>query len=285
MKIKKKTVIIIVAAASLLVLALFLSFQLSRQIAPDNKYHIITKGTVHESVALDGYVFRNDNVIYSDVADAVPTRSEGEKVAAGATVAKSGESEIKTDISGYFYSRVDGREGDFSLEAATKLTPGMLGELTSKSASDVSGAVGKIAAECKWRLAADTKYENFSVGELYFVQIGDENIPMMALYISDVENGAYTVVFECDKGQSAAADRQITASVDVAHTGYVVPSAALQGKDGERYIYLFERGRAVKVSVSVVYDGGEYAVVESESEIIGKVAISGGGQNAGKVLK
>ena len=287
MKINKKAVLISLAAASLVIAAVFLAFQINRQIKPNIKYCLINDGALTESVEIDGAVFRNETVITSTAEGVSLTRENGEKIAAGAVVARGadGITEITSPVSGFFYANVDGREDAFTPDAAADLTPSKLTELLSAKAEKPENAVGKTATDFIWLLAANTSYDGFRAGVIYSARIGEFDVQMSAVRVSSEENGVRTAVFDCGGAHSAISAREVKAVVSVAHTGKIVPTEALRGKAGEKYIFVFEKGKSIKIDVDVIYDGGEYAVVLSKTDISGKAAIIGGSLYDGKVLK
>ena len=252
----------------------------------------VTRETLAETVALDGFVFRDEAVLTAGEIKKI-NYSDGEKVPAGAVVASDGE-DVITERSGYFYPYVDGYETLFTADAALSLTVENFDKIISENPFDDSkkakpqapGAFGKVATDFVWYFAAKTSdTDKFSLGEKYDASIGGTAAELTLVKKSTDGNDAILVFESGDVPRGKFFERATTATVTVAyHTGTAVPSDAVYNIDKLKYIYIFDGGFARRRAVDLVFDKDGVAIVKRNDLKVGDLIIVGKGLYDGKVM-
>ena len=274
----------------LAVLIVYLFYHLLNMLVSDAGLYIVKNETLYEYATLDGYVFRDETPLYSNESGSVSYMfDDGEKIAAGSTVARVGDGEnsaVVSENAGYFYKNADGYEGLFSGAAAMDMTYDELLQAIDSEPSSLDGCVGKVATDFLWYFVCETPESRFENGKTYSFSISGETYDM-TLERSPTKNGAHVLVFRCTKPLPGALDsRKIQAKATISvYGGATVPYKAVYKSGGETFVYLFDEGFARKCPVDVIYTDGSSSVVLSETDLIGRNVIAGIGLYDGKAMK
>ena len=198
------------------------------------------------------------------------------KGAAGAST------QLKADKSGYFYSKVDGYEKAFTLEAAYSMTPDKYYEYSSSLAEVYTGnPVGKMVYGSDWAfvtVVSSDYSEYFDEGTSYvtsFMKSEGIDIPL-TLYkkVADRASNSVLMVFKCDRMPSDF-DFVRSQSVQVivsSITGINVPKSATHRSNGSYYVYILKGSVVFERKLDLIYEGSDYYTVrdgvESEGDDI-----------------
>ncbi len=193
----------------------------------------------------------------------------------------------KAADSGYFYSYVDGFEGQFTIEAAQTLTPDSFDRLTMRTKPDeraTTYAYGKLSASSEWQFAvrmAGVTSGYFEVGETYslrFIENGNAVIPMtLTQSINDAAHGGRILVFSADRlPDGFVFDRCQSVSIQLSSVSgiYVPRSAVYRLKEG-LCVYVL-KGSVVKLrQIEIVYEGSDYVLCAVQPEHKGSIEYLG----------
>ncbi len=273
------------------IVVIYLFYHLINMLFPSAELYLVKKETYAENVTLDGYIFRDETLIFAD-ADVKLTRKSGEKIAAGSVVGEiygdggAKTADIISERAGYFYAETDGYENSFSADAALALTADNFDATVRAKPSDNNGCIGKIATDFCWYFACKTSGVDFEVGQTYAFDLSGVSVNM-TLEKADEKDGASVLVFKCTEIPSGFEfTRASTAAATVGvYSGAAVPSNAVYKKSGGDRIYLFDEGFARECRVNVVFDDGAKCIVECETDLIGRNVIIGRGLYDGKGMK
>ena len=272
------------------VLIVYLFYHLFNMLFSDAELYIVKNETLYEYATLEGYVFRDETPLYSNGSGSVSyTYDDGEKIAAGSTVARVGDGEdsaVVSENAGYFYKNADGYENIFTGAAATDMTYDELLKAFDAKPSSLDGCVGKVATDFSWYFVCETAESRFENGKTYSFSISGETYDM-TLERSPTKNGAHVLVFKCTKTPREAFDsRLVSAKATVAvYGGATVPKDAVYKSGGETFVYLFDEGFARKCAVDVIYTDDSLSVVSCETDVVGRSVIKGVGLYDGKAMK
>ncbi len=182
--------------------------------------------------------------------------------------------------SGYFYSTVDGYEGDFSMAALESMSGEEFFSLMAKPAAPTAGAYGKMSYTSEWRLVlpvqiSEQKY--FEVGETYdalFEENGKSTIPLTVERIVEVPaHASALIIFSCDRLlENFDFDRSQSVKITVdTVSGIYVPKANVTRVDGIRGVYILRGSVVYFRQIDIIYEGSDYYLVkegrESDDEI------------------
>ncbi|MBQ0125699.1 MAG: hypothetical protein KBS59_05175 [Clostridiales bacterium] len=257
--------------------------------APDELY-LVKSGELEKTVLLDGYIFRDESVIFSREGDFITTAENGKRIPAGSVVATlkdDGGVKVISEKAGYFYDRTDGYENAFSSGAALSLTAGNFDAVVSQKPEKYEYAIGKTAVDFCFYFACKTEnFAGFALGDIYEFSFDGTKLPMTLARV-DGDGKCAVLVFRCDTVRDDFAfSRQMSASVTVKkYPGDVVPKDAVKTERRLNYVYVFDDGFAIRKRVNVIYDDGELCVVEAESTLDGKFIVMGKNLYDGKVMK
>ena len=292
----KKEIKFALTAAPLAALVLLVAFAIYHivSLAPRDNLILVKNATIEENITLDGLLFRNETVLTSSGDIKQIIANDGEKIAAGSVVAIADE-EIKSDISGLFYSDIDGYESIFTADAALGIDVANFDKITTQNPFDdskkakpptPSGAFGKIATEFDWYFAAKTdNADKFKAGEIYAASIGGADVTFELVKKSDGEKKS-VLVFRCDRmPRELKFKRWMTAQVTAAvHSGTAVPSRAIYNIDKSKYIYIFDGGYARRRAINLIFEKDGICVIESKFIHEGDVIVIESGLYDGKVM-
>ena len=184
---------------------------------------------------------------------------------------------MKAEKSGYFYSKVDGYENIFTLEAAETMTPDKYFEYTAANAEAyVEGnPVGKMVYDSEWAFVSmvSSEYaEHFEVGASYitsFMKSQSIDIPLtLSKKIADNDSDSVLMIFKCDRMPSEF-DFLRSQSVQVvvnSITGINVPKTATHRSNGSYYVYILKGSVVFERKIDIIYEGSDYYTVRDGVE-------------------
>lgn len=155
---------------------------------------------------------------------------------------------VRTPVSGYFYSELDGYENTFSSKICDTVTVDSFRKLIEAEPTDFgSNVVGKIATDYKWYVAcilgaeearAFAENKNYTV---IFPYSADTEVEM-SLYrsIADEKTGDTLLLFSAGyvDANFNFLRRQSVDIVEASYTGYRVPVSAVRIVDGKEGVYI-----------------------------------------------
>jgi hypothetical protein len=187
----------------------------------------------------------------------------------GIIAAGGDKQEIKSDRSGYFYSRVDGYEQIFTTSSADTIDVNGFEALVSAEPSETS-AIGKMTYDTEWRFVATLSAldgERFVEGETYeliFTGNGDVVFPLTLLRkVADVDSETVMLVFFCDRAPSDFSFErfQSVEAVVESVSGITVPKACVHRSGGEYYVYILNGSVVLERRLMIIHDGRDHYTV------------------------
>ncbi len=182
--------------------------------------------------------------------------------------------DIVAGSAGYFVSEVDGYEGEVGFSSVEQMTKEKIEEITAAPKKNgVSGTVGKLIADYRWRVAAVISTEKLIgiyVGSTVTLRVGSSSQLLDAEVVSMKPCGdnEAVYVFECDKLNSAVASGR-TANFKIvvnSYNGLRVPRKALRfNEDNEQGVYILRGQSLVFKNINVVYWGEDYVICSQET--------------------
>ena len=209
----------------------------------------------------------------TEIAD---LRAQREKIVSAAT----GEHEdVKTPVSGYFYSYADGYENVFTSEAALKLGYEDLSSLLESGAEKQSQedgyAVGKMAQSAVWYLCMKTDRESaagLSEGKTYPVSFpmasGDETEFTLERIVAENAGSGAVLVFSSDSVcRDVGSARKQTVSVTKERiSGLRVPVSAIRtNDDGSIGVYILKNNRTTFRKIDIISEQDGYCIAREYS--------------------
>lgn len=219
---------------------------------------------------------------------------------------EGGFRELYAGTQGVFCSRIDGMEGELTLEAAKDVTVSKLEELDRKPLErkvsvETGDATCKVVNNYGWCYAtciSEKDVEHISVGSeirMRFFELADNTISGTVQSISEPENGKVALVIYTNRfvegiyGISRASAEIIKASSE----GIKVPAESLHAKKGQPGVYVLRLGVMRFVPVKVLYRNENWAIIsparDMENEyylkIYDEVIVSGKKLEDGKVVR
>lgn len=184
----------------------------------------------------------------------------------------------RAEQSGYFYSRTDGYESVYTMEAAENLDADSFYRLIAqkpKSQTDGKTPYGKFCTDSEWILvlpvAADEK-EYFEIGGVYeglFEENGQTSIPLTLERVEDAaERGVALLFFRGDRlPETFVFHRVQSVRLEVESiSGIYVPKHIVTRTDGFRGVYVL-RGSVVHFRyIEILYEGSDYYLVKEGVE-------------------
>lgn len=185
--------------------------------------------------------------------------------------------EIYADGTGYFVSHVDGYEGRFSMSDSADITADQIDEVIAKpELSKTSGAVGKLIADYRWRVAAVINSEQLFgcyEGSTVTLRVRSDPTPIEAEIVSITDSGrgdgACVYVFECDTLTSSVVSGRTAQFKYIVNSygGLRVSRSALRfNEDQERGVYVVVSGKLVFKKINVEYWGDDYLICTQEED-------------------
>ncbi len=177
---------------------------------------------------------------------------------------------IKSDISGYFISVVDGYESVIGTDKLESLTAEMLNSLTPTEVP--ATAVCKVVADYKWYIAAEVSFDyslSLKQGKNMTLKTaidGYTNLPVTVEYINrNGEGKNAVVVFSCKiVSEELAGLRTLPATIVKEHySGLKVDNSSIRVEDGKKGVYVYKNNQLVFVEVEVLYTG-KYSIIKKE---------------------
>lgn len=185
--------------------------------------------------------------------------------------------EVKTPVSGYFSSCVDGYENLFTAKAATELSYEDLAELMDQPAQELSVtkdgyAVGKIAHDSKWYLCAvtdkDTAYK-LTEGEKYTVAFptasgSEKEFTLMRIITQNGGNKA-VIVFGTDiqSRELGEARKQTVSLVMERIEGLRVPVSAVRtDEENHTGVYILKNNKVTFRKIEILSEKDGYCIVK-----------------------
>ncbi len=180
--------------------------------------------------------------------------------------------------SGYFYTRVDGYEDEFTMAAAERLTVSsfyeML-ELMSDSSPESGTAYGKMCYSSEWVLVLPVEMSEkdyFEEGVTYSAEFFQNNGAVLPLTLERMmeapERDSTLLVFRTDRlpdGFSFDRCQSVRLVVDTV-SGIYVPRDVVERIDGFRGVYVLRGSVVYFRRIEIVYEGSDYYLVKDGVE-------------------
>ena len=185
--------------------------------------------------------------------------------------------EVKTPVSGYFSSCVDGYEQIFTAEAASTLSYDQLSELLKQPAEELSVtsqgyAVGKMANDPKWYLCAETDRDTaytLSEGEKYNIAFptasGRETEFKLEHILAQNGGSGAVLVFSTDLQSSdlGSARKQTVSLVTERIEGLRVPVSAVRTDDeNQTGVYILKNNKVTFRRIEILAEKDGYCIVK-----------------------
>lgn len=188
-----------------------------------------------------------------------------------ASAASGGTTRVTASVSGTYSAVADGYEGVLTPESLADMTPSGLAAVSPQS---VSSTVGKIVSGSKWYFAASVSEADAAklrTGQRLTLRMAsgvDFDLPVTLTRVSEAENGNCLVVTESDKYLAyVTLLREQNAEIVIdEYEGLRIPKNALRvNGDGVSGVYCLIGRTAYFKPVNIIYQGGEYCLVEPGS--------------------
>lgn len=209
--------------------------------------------------------------------------------------------EIYAGGAGYFVSSVDGYENRLSFDDSDSITADQIEEVLDKpDLGASSGAVGKLIADYRWRVAAvinrELLFGCYEGGEVT-LRVRSDPTPIEAEIVSITDtgrgDGTAVYVFECATLTSSVASGR-TAQFKYIVNSYgglrVSRSAIRYNDEQERGVYIVQGGKLVFRKINVEYWGDDYIICSQEADdgylkLYDKIVTEGKDLYEGKVVE
>lgn len=178
---------------------------------------------------------------------------------------------IKTDVSGYFVSGVDGYETTLSCSNIEQITPEYLNEL--KQDATPQNAIGKIVSDYTWYIVANIKISDslkYKVGDELILKTTLKSTPELNVRVEKINASKDTdvavLVLACQQMNSELASirKDSMTIINNTYTGLKIPTKALRFQNDRTGVFV-RSGMTVKfVGVNVIYRTDEYIVCEQQ---------------------
>lgn len=183
--------------------------------------------------------------------------------------------EIFADGTGYFVSRVDGYEGKLTMSDSESITADRIEEvLADPDLGKSAGAVGKLIADYRWRVAAVINTEQLFgcyEGSTVTLRVRSDPTPIEAEIVSITDtgrdDGTAVYVFECDTLTSSVVSGRTAQFKYIVNSygGLRVSRSALRfNEEQERGVYVVVGGKLVFKKINVEYWGDDYLICSQE---------------------
>lgn len=276
----------------LAVLTVYVIYHIVMLVSPGFETALARRSDDVISMNIGGYVFRDEAVIFPDSeANFAPVVGEGERVAAGKTVAvgtdeNGNEVYAVSNSAGFYHKNADGYEYSFTSEAALGITYQNYASTVSVKKQYVGGSAGKIATGFVWYLAClEPSAERLSEGTSYDVSFGDVSVGMTLVTLDNGEDGVVLVFESADIPSGLCFERYKTGvlTVPVRNAAYV-PTKAIYESDGAYCVYTFENGFARRHEVELIFNRGDETVISCNEKIDDSFVVIGKGLYDGKAI-
>ena len=178
---------------------------------------------------------------------------------------------IKSDLSGYFSTSVDGYEKLFEGLTPEKISVDFIDNMKPQTIE--KNIVGKIVSDYEWYIAAKVDINEsmkYKVGQTLKIRTSiysspELDVKVAAINISEDKNNA-VVVFSCDRmtKELAAMRTGPMTVVNAVHSGLKVAKSALRVVDSQTGVYVVSGITLSFVKVDVIYSNDEYMICKQE---------------------
>ncbi len=186
------------------------------------------------------------------------------------------ETEIVSDMAGYFCSAFDGYEWVKALDYAEPSVASFEKLLQAEPQSLPSGYIGKVQQSPEWKyiaLVSSVDAEKFYVGqkvtiEFDFIQSGKQTLPLYVGYISPAADGKAVIVFRCESLNAGMfyLRKNDAKIVQASYTGFKINTSSLHLDDkGRTGVYVLSAHRIVFKQVDILYTAEDFLIVKSVS--------------------
>lgn len=193
------------------------------------------------------------------------------------TASLDGEgSPVKTEVSGYLYSEVDGYEDIFTADAIDNFTIDDFYKMIESEPKSVADAVAKIATNYKWYIACEVPsvhQQFYTEGNSYTVNFpycGGASIPM-ELYriVTGARSENIILVFETGNVPQDFnyLRKQSVEIVQQSYTGYRVPVSAVRIVDDKKGVYVKSGNTAVFKEIIPLTELDGYFIVKEQDKV------------------
>lgn len=185
--------------------------------------------------------------------------------------------DIYADGTGYFVSNVDGYEGRLSMADSETITADEIDSIVDKpNLGTSSGAVGKLIADYRWRVAAVINSDQLFgcyEGSTVTLRVRSDPTPIEAEIVSITDTGrndrTSVYVFECDTLTSSVVSGRTAQFKYIINSygGLRVSRSALRfNDDQERGVFVVVGGKLVFKKINVEYWGDDYLICTQEDD-------------------
>lgn len=178
---------------------------------------------------------------------------------------------IKTDVSGYFVSGIDGYETAVSCSNIDQLTPEYLDTL--KEGEVPQNAIGKIVSDYTWYIAAKIEISDslkYKIGDVLTLKTTLKSTPELNVKVEKIntsqQQDTAVIVFSCQQMNSELASirKGSMTIINNTYTGLKIPAKALRFENDQTGVFV-RSGMTVKfVGVNVIYRTDEYILCEKQ---------------------
>jgi len=178
---------------------------------------------------------------------------------------------IRTDVSGYFVSSVDGYENILSCENIDAVTPQYLDSLKAEKAPQ--NAIGKVVSGYTWYIAAQVNISDslkYKTGDKLTLKTTLKSSPELEVTVEKINTSqsddAAVLIFSCQQMNSELASIRNGSMTIINNTysGLKIPAKALRFQDDKTGVFV-RSGMAIKfVGVNVIYRTDEYIICEQQ---------------------
>ncbi len=185
--------------------------------------------------------------------------------------------DIYADGTGYFVSNVDGYESKLSMADSETITADEIDSIVDKpNLGTNSGAVGKLIADYRWRVAAvinSDKLFGCYEGSTVTLRVRSDPTPIEAEIVSITDtgrnDGTAVYVFECDTLTSSVVSGRTAQFKYIINSygGLRVSRSALRfNENQERGVFVVVGGKLVFKKINVEYWGDDYLICTQEDD-------------------
>ncbi len=209
--------------------------------------------------------------------------------------------DIYADGAGYFVSSVDGYEGQLSMADSESITADRIDDIIAQpELSKSSGAIGKLIADYRWRVAAVIDNQQLFgcyEGSTVTLRVRSDPTPIEAEIVSITDSGrgdgTSVYVFECDTLTSSVVSGRTAQFKYIVNSygGLRVSRSALRfNEDQERGVFVVVSGKLVFKKINVEYWGDDYLICTQEEDsdylkLYDKIVTEGKDLYEGKVVE
>ncbi|HHW46782.1 MAG TPA: hypothetical protein GXX17_07770 [Clostridiales bacterium] len=209
------------------------------------------------------------------------------------------KSYIKSDVSGYFISTIDGCEGVIPTDRLDSISLEELNAINPQPARK-EGVIGKVVSDYEWYIAAVISFNDslkLKEGASLKLQTQLESIPELPVTIKYINKGTKgdksVVIFSCKymNGELANIRKQSMTILLNKYEGLRVSSKAIRVVDGVKGVYVLKGNEAKFVPVEIVYSTESYAICKEQGagskglRLYDEVIIKGKKLYDGKLVK